>query len=153
MDKGEIILSCGHQSEVNNGFGYDLALGDYDKEGNPAILYGSYCEKCKEDMESYILKTREEQDIWMSRREDMETIKKLMAKHNIAVVTEYSYYSEDELACEPIIWTTDDLEEVEIDPEVWRSVNGGRALKDTSIEYGWDIMRAVDLQQEQQERI
>ena len=71
------------------------------------------------------------------------SIQEIMSKHNLAVVTNYSAHLSDDLLCDPIIWTIDDLEDQGATPEQWDNTRGYKIMHEASVEHGWEIMQCI----------
>jgi hypothetical protein len=79
-----------------------------------------------------------------SKKKSIAIIRKHMALHNIAVVTKYSSYKEDEILCDPIIWVDDDIKDRGFTMDQWHSIDrSGRTLHERSTEEGWEIINII----------
>lgn len=66
----------------------------------------------------------------------------VLRKLNIGCVTRYIVVKEDDLICDPIIWTVDDLEDCT--PEQWFNTRAYKTLNERSIEEGHFIRETLE---------
>lgn len=65
-----IVASCGHtlnDSDGEDGMGHMLAIKGLSRECRPAVHYGSYCSKCRDQLMSepgMVLHTEEDEIAW-----------------------------------------------------------------------------------------
>lgn len=78
----------------------------------------------------------------------VELIQKVMRQHDLAVVTRYNAHKDDEMLCDPIIWTKPDLQDYATDKgitldEAYDTFDRGGTLQDRSTEEGWEILNCL----------
>ena len=79
-------------------------------------------------------------------KETLAAIKKIhsiMKQHHLGVVTKYSGTLDDELICDPLIWTSADLVEYDITDAQWAATRGFKTLHEVSCEHGWEVIGCI----------
>ena len=81
-------------------------------------------------------------DIAKQLEGNTDVLTTVLRKLGIGCVTRYIVVKEDDLICDPIIWTVEDLEDCT--PEEWFNTRAYKTLNERSIEEGHNIKQILE---------